>query len=176
MNSLDLSLNNIFDDVLLKPFSEKELAEKLVMHSGKNSKFTPDKSRDHNSQLESNSSSLYSLNLLKTTAGRDGAFILHMLNLYLKNSRANLERIKEAIDSNNADDITDIAHKMIPSSRQIEAAAVVKLLKQMEAAGKDRDIKSAKDIYSSLEQNCSALLHKLEEEIQKIQLEKQSAG
>ncbi len=121
-----------FDDVLIKPFKERDLFEKmnqLLIHSS-NEKIITSVTPHENISLKQNpTDALYSLNYLNKTSGSNPEFILNMIHSFILNNKSNLEKLNEALTKKDWETIMRLAHRMIPSYNYLEINKLIPELK-----------------------------------------------
>ena len=120
-------LNAGMDDVMLKPFNEETLIEKLNKHS---SQIAAPKTE--NKQHKSHAGKNYDLTQLKRIVKGDKTFLLDMLSAFIENSQSQLDRIEQAFHEQNYPEIGEAAHRLLPSVEQLGMHKATNVLKKLE--------------------------------------------
>ncbi len=117
------------DDVILKPFTEEQLYQKIVTHTNVRN---DEDLNDYQEPDYNNVENQYSLEgLLKITKG-DKEFTVLMLNTFIDNTTNLLERIKSDFSKNDYLSVAESIHRLIPSVEQLGFKKTTKLLKSIE--------------------------------------------
>ncbi|MFN0047574.1 MAG: ATP-binding protein [Cytophagales bacterium] len=133
---------NVFDETgidecLTKPYKENQLFEKLTMllskyqHFDNFSSLDIDQSSTFNVDLMPDEN-LYDLHELKSIIKDDDEFLLLMLQTFLKNGNENIVSLKKALAIADFKAVSEVAHKMLNSYRQLAINSVVWDLEQLE--------------------------------------------
>lgn len=110
---------------LLKPFSEKELIDKISLILPANIKSTSQKT-----------SSKVNLREARRFANGDELFLKEMTELFIKTTKAGFKDIQKAIQEKDFNAVAEISHKMAPPCKHFEAADLYNAFKQVENAAK----------------------------------------
>lgn len=116
-----------FSGSLLKPYSSRRLLEilenilqvNLTESKGSFEKSTP-------------SSPNYSLEEVRMFAGGEKAALQAILTAFIKSSTENLKSLERIIEAGENEDVSAIAHKMLPMFRQLQARSIVNRLDYLE--------------------------------------------
>ncbi|MGK7391465.1 MAG: ATP-binding protein [Candidatus Cyclobacteriaceae bacterium M2_1C_046] len=122
----DKCLTAGMNDVLLKPFKQKELKEILK-------KYGP----DH--QTENKNSNIYSLENLEKLSNGDDAFIADMLEVFVKNTISDFDELQKHVASENWNAVHRTAHKMIAPCRHLGIKQLVNVLEKIEVKSVEED-------------------------------------
>lgn len=128
----DRCLSAGMDDFLLKPFKQNELYDILKKYASKNNS---DETRCP--QIQCAFENLYNL------ANGNIAFVNDMLQVFLKNSKNDFEKLEQHVKEKNYIGIHRMAHKMIPPCRHLKINHLVSKLDEIEKrALKEENINS----------------------------------
>lgn len=116
------------DDVMLKPFSEDTIREKLRKHSRTAVKQKKAKIRKSENQAKKQ----YDLQQLERITKGDTGFMTDMLDAFLDNSENLKSRMEDALKKEDYPDIGEAAHRLLPSVEQMGMEKVLKLLRKVE--------------------------------------------
>ncbi len=117
------------DDVILKPFTEENLYQKIVIHT--HAREEEDLNDNQNSRYDYIGDQYNLGELFKITKG-DKEFTVLMLNTFIDNSTNLLDRIKSDFDKNDYLSVAESIHRLIPSVEQLGFSSTTKLLKKIE--------------------------------------------
>ncbi len=119
------------DDVILKPFSEEKILEKIRKHSKQVQIKSPaaKKSFKPVSKTENDD---YNLTQLERITKGDKTFLQDMLKTFVENSKSQLERMQKAYQDEDYREIAEAAHRLLPSVDQLEMKKLTTLLKKIE--------------------------------------------
>jgi len=120
------------NDFLVKPVSEENLARVLI-HSDHITAIPGKINGSSNSAAESQ---FLDLSGLRQMAGNDENFIVSMLDELTEMTDKEFEKMESAIESENWQEIADIAHKMASPYRHISSAVIYKTIKEIEKEAK----------------------------------------
>jgi len=81
-------------------------------------------------------SAAFDLSALQATAAGNQEFVVNMVNLFLRNARADWQEVQQALKHNQTEQIALLAHKMAAPSRHLGLTQLVKNLKALEAAAR----------------------------------------
>lgn len=126
------------NDIVFKPFSEKEMIEKIVLILSDDPKEINRSSVTLN-HPENTSEKNTIINLESLNNYNDENFRKEMIQIFHKSINKSLIEIEELATKNNYSEISEIAHKIIPSCRHFEAYIILNCLKYFEGL---RDQKS----------------------------------
>jgi CheY-like chemotaxis protein len=120
------------DDVILKPFTEELLQEKIlrnVIPDAAATEFEPELKPKRQPKGQSDFSLQH---LAKITKG-DTDFMLTMLDTFIENTQMLNKRIRLSLQRNDYNDIAEAAHRLLPSVEQLGMTKAVDLLSKIEA-------------------------------------------
>ena len=155
--------------VLGKPFTELDLCRLIVQNlTQKNDSHEMNhlKKVKHEMQPEDQQelSQSYSLDILHKMSNEDEVFLIKMLGIFRDNGTKYFEQIKQGIEEKDFELVSDMAHKMAPSVRHLEASTLLTLLKQIEAKANQKDkinlIKLYLDAFKLFNEICSDIKQK----------------
>lgn len=136
--NLPAETTDLFNKILSKPFSEKELFDVL---NTENSEYMVD-SNELPVEAKEMDIKLADLSNLLRTAGNDLNFIEEMIRQFNHSTDSGLNEIIIALESDQYNLIADLAHRIIPASRHLEIAKLVDILKDIEteALSQNKDV------------------------------------
>jgi signal transduction histidine kinase/CheY-like chemotaxis protein/HPt (histidine-containing phosphotransfer) domain-containing protein len=117
------------DDVILKPYTEEKLYQKIVLHT--HTREDEDLNVYKNNSYDS-IGDRYSLEELLSITKGDKEFTLLMLNTFIENATNLLESIKASLYRNDYLSIAESTHRLIPSVEQLGFSNTTRLLKSIE--------------------------------------------
>jgi HPt (histidine-containing phosphotransfer) domain-containing protein len=117
------------DDVILKPYTEEKLYQKIVLHT--HTREDEDLNVYKNNSYDSIGDQ-YSLEELLSITKGDKEFTLLMLNTFIENATNLLESIKASLYRNDYLSIAESTHRLIPSVEQLGFSNTTRLLKSIE--------------------------------------------
>lgn len=122
----DKCLKAGMNDFLLKPFKQKEL--KAILKE-----YAPD------NRPKGNSSFTYSLNNLKKLSNGKKAFVVDMLEVFVKNIITDCDELKKHVAAENMYAIHRTAHKMLAPCLHLEMMQLVEIIGKIEEKSADED-------------------------------------
>lgn len=141
-----------FTAVLQKPFQPNELIQavsEMLYKKSKNSEQQPDTVRNSNN-------SYYSIEGIKAFAEGEEETIREILISFAQSTYENLQSFKKHVQQHNFEEIKNIAHKMLPMFRQLDANEItnqLQLLEQTSYKGKEEQwIKTCSILIIEIEQ------------------------
>lgn len=145
-----------FSDILQKPFAKDRFIRLLaklfpanIAHNGE----------DNVQEDIDSGSNLFSLEVISSFLGDDRDGIAEVLNTFVTDTIASLDRLKNAIDGMEIAEINAISHKMLPMFRQLKAGEIIPILEQMENLKvTDMDPKELQRDYRSLKNKSTVLI------------------
>lgn len=114
-------------DFLLKPFSEKELFDKI---SAVLLPVSPKNTNERQPEIN--------LDEARRLAGGDEAFLSEMIQLFLKSTVNGLGEIHKSLEKQNHEAIAEACHKMAAPCKHFHATTLYNLLKQIEDLAKNK--------------------------------------
>ncbi|WP_310556619.1 ATP-binding protein [Flavobacterium sp.] len=148
-----------FTSVIRKPFSPKFLIE--VVNAIVNNHQIPNEISV--SMEENQFKDGYSLQSLKLFLPNKNEAIKDVLTLFVTNTEASLATLEKAILDHNSEEVKQIAHRMYPMFKQIQAAEISDLLQELEL--KNSLTSERNLIYKDLKMRIKKLFSILEKEI-----------
>jgi signal transduction histidine kinase/CheY-like chemotaxis protein/HPt (histidine-containing phosphotransfer) domain-containing protein len=128
-HDLDRYLKAGFNDYITKPFTEKDLAEKILnVLNGRTSSF--EETGEKEKVLPAGS--LYDLNELQNTSTGNNDFIIRMLKIFLSSAESLLNKAKNNTEEKNWEGLSSNVHRLIPSCRYISVNRMASKLKNIE--------------------------------------------
>lgn len=148
--------------VLSKPFRQAILAEKMVTTLTQSSAKQPSLPEMTEQPRTASKKQPYSIAVLEEMGKGDSAFMIKMLRIFMENGDQTFKQMPILLNERKWNEIADLAHKMMPATRQLEADNLLAQLKQIEktamqkhTSGLDELIRRAADefkaIYKSME-------------------------
>ena len=127
------------NDYLIKPFKNEELIEKLNKLFLKEIKAG---TSERNGQIVSknNGTVHYSLDDFRKFSTGDDEMMQLLINSFLENAVLDLERLNDAQERNDKNEIASVAHKMLTPFGHIQATDIVPLLKKLERINHNDEI------------------------------------
>lgn len=112
-------LKSGMNDVLLKPFSDEKLYGKVLKWLGVEIPFEQFKMSLENQPIPTPTTKAYSLDHLTVMSNGDEAFFNEMLEVFISMAKQSMEDLSKAIANNNTPSLQRIAHKLIPSLKDL---------------------------------------------------------
>jgi signal transduction histidine kinase/CheY-like chemotaxis protein len=121
------------DDIILKPFKEEYIYEKIVLHSSDIPIIETEIHKPiHKLPNKTTASPSFDLNeLIQITRG-DKDFLMLMLEAFIKNTGELLETMQQHLLEDDYPQIAEAAHRLLPSAQQLGLARVTPLLLKIE--------------------------------------------
>lgn len=88
---------------------------------------------------------------LRALGDGDDAFLAELIQTYLEETPRLLVRLREAVNAGDAGGVRLNAHSLKGSSAEFGASYLTELCRQMEMAGKNQDVASARDLMAEVE-------------------------
>jgi YesN/AraC family two-component response regulator len=125
-----------FVEVIPKPFTGKTLRHALqsLLASMPEKRY----SEQNKCVTASSSDKAYQRDELLDLADGNRDFQVNMLDLFVRNTDENLEKLKYEIQNNNFDEVAALAHKAIPPCRHLKINGMVEKLKLIELTSKQQ--------------------------------------
>jgi signal transduction histidine kinase/CheY-like chemotaxis protein/HPt (histidine-containing phosphotransfer) domain-containing protein len=116
---------------LSKPFTEEMLLSSIISvlkdHTPVDSVYT-----EGPGEFKPNGEEKINLQNLYHIAGGDEKFVKQMLDSFIESTETGLSEMQEHIVAGHLNSVAELAHKMLPPSRHVGAAALSRLLKKIE--------------------------------------------
>ncbi len=143
--------------MLLKPFTQNDMHVMLSEHFGK----SPEIPEVHHA-IHLDMTDLVNL------ANGDDAFVINMLEIFLKNNRADFAQLDEAVKAGDLKQIRSLTHKMIPPCRHLGFTDIVDLLRKMEHAAEDDQTDNVRSFHEDLCVEIEQMYPLVEQELRKF--------
>lgn len=144
-NHLDACREAGVNAILIKPFDETLLLEKIIQVTTNTSyvaKRTVGNAFEEQSTPTNNTLSHNLSHLIKLANG-DQVFLKEMIKTFARNLNKTIEESAPLIENENFQEVYELAHKIIPPCRFMEAHELVKLFKQLEENTQTKNKNSA---------------------------------
>ncbi|MEL1241565.1 ATP-binding response regulator [Flavobacterium flavipallidum] len=148
-----------FTTILHKPFSPKILLE--TIEAVFNNTTLPIQNKEEHFTNEKESS--YSLDSLKLFLKDDNEALNNIITSFINSTNSNLFLLENTIETLDQNKIKEIAHKMAPMFKQIQAHEIGTILNQLET--KNYEQSELNNLFSSLKTKIKTLLLLLEKEV-----------
>ncbi|MBK7568831.1 MAG: response regulator [Bacteroidetes bacterium] len=163
-NDLEKIRQSGFNDILLKPYKEKELLNMI----GKYAPVVIGENKDEKDSSEkSEQTEIYDLDEIKKFADNDTSILISIIESFIHNNSLNLFTLKDAVTKKDFHTIRNTAHKMLPSYNHFHVYEIIPELKQLEIIQDKSEIdiwnlytkveSVSKELYVKLDQECSRL-------------------
>lgn len=153
---------------ILKPFKEQELCQKIIEVKKNGTQLPEVKASDtgNNSNNDKDVDENYNLEELKTLGNGDTAFIISMLDIFIKNAASGMKAIGEGLEERNWLKVSNKAHKISPSFSHMGLKNMANSLKEIERIAIEKDkLENLPPMINKLSKNTKEILEKLEKEI-----------
>tara|TARA_R110000868_G_scaffold185684_1_gene427689 strand:+ start:25122 stop:27593 length:2472 start_codon:yes stop_codon:yes gene_type:complete len=145
-----------FSDILQKPFTKEMFLQVLT------NLFPQEVYEKPESKIQANISSgsnLFNLGVISSFLGDDEEGIAEVLQTFITDTSANMEKLKAAVEALDITSINLITHRMLPMFRQLNSTEIVPILEELEILKKDQmDDKTVKSTYRSLKNKSTVLI------------------
>lgn len=153
------------DDYISKPIRKEVLKETLERWLNQ----APDTANlAENCNGDEPADDLINLASLREVTDDDSEMMTQIINLYLQQTREQLDILDKAVEATNADEIYRIAHKCLGSSATCGVIAMIQPLAQLEEMGRERKLENApqkllliNEIYRRLEPVLKNILNEM---------------
>ncbi|WP_350293147.1 ATP-binding protein [uncultured Croceitalea sp.] len=149
-------LSKGFSAVLQKPFS-KELFLKKLTASLSLTELNLNSAQSFSSYSIKSEEGLYSLKGIKVFLGEDVSAIIEIVTTFLSDTKENMAKLKEAIKSEKVEKINEIAHRMLPMFRQLEAHKALPYLEKLEVISNETNKNILQEIFLPLNKHVKEL-------------------
>lgn len=119
------------NDYVVKPFEESVLLQTIVKHTI-NKNGIPSLDNEVNSNQP-----LYNLNVLQNLSRGNDEFVLKMVGVFVEQTIATIEKIDAALESNNFLEISQLIHKIRPSTESMGVLSIQSEMKTLEKIAKE---------------------------------------
>ena len=113
---------------LIKPFQEMELLKLILQSLGEKIVVEEFEEISNNKNVKQ----AFHFDTLYRLANKDTTFMRNMLDLFVKSTGESLEQLKQAIKKQEWDEVSNLAHKIIPPCRHLGLTDIVDQLKSIE--------------------------------------------
>ena len=145
-----------FSDILQKPFTKEMFMQVLTklfpeaVHEKPENKIKTD---------ISSGSNLFNLGVISSFLGDDEEGIAEVLQTFVSDTAANIEKLKVAVDDLDIKTINLVAHRMLPMFRQLNSTEIVPILDELEILKIGQiDPKILKQTYRNLSNKSTVLI------------------
>jgi len=119
------------NDYVTKPFEETVLLQTIVKHTiNKNGVPSLDNEMNPNQPL-------YNLNVLRDLSRGNDEFVVKMVGVFVEQTIATIEKIDAALESNNFLEISQLIHKIRPSTESMGVLSIQNEMKTLEKIAKE---------------------------------------
>jgi PAS domain S-box-containing protein len=118
-----------------KPFEEVELISVITSNLGKEIVINTKPVE----VIENNNGALFSLRKLEDLGRESPTFLDRMLNLFIENTPAAINEIKQAYENNDMERVAAIAHRLKPSIDNLEINSIKSEIRELEKIAKTND-------------------------------------
>lgn len=161
-NEKDRSLE-MFNAILVKPFSETDLIRTLEAEKGGGTdRPFPQDEKENEPKTE------VDLRNLIRIAGGDMQFVKEMIAQFELSAEKGLKTMREALENYDPEKLSDAAHSIVPASRHLGLTELVSLLKEIEEGTENKEtdklrklVDRAEHLFSSAVESCNAHLEEL---------------
>jgi signal transduction histidine kinase/CheY-like chemotaxis protein len=165
---VDQYLEAGFDDIVLKPFREKELYHKIInvwKLDPQLAKETVHKVVEESENEQSNDHAIYDLFDIERFTDGDAKAMVTILRGLIDNNRSNIFQMHEYCATRKWTELGKVAHKMMPSFNHLKAYSVVSALRKIEEVANKRQERNqipplvehvkatSKEIFAALEED-----------------------
>jgi CheY-like chemotaxis protein/HPt (histidine-containing phosphotransfer) domain-containing protein len=155
------------NDVLRKPFKERQLYEKMALLLEQAPE--PVDPMVAKSTKPSEGTESYDLSEIIQMANGDAGFVKEMVAIFIKTTRQGMEGIRSGIEEEDWDKVAHYSHKIAAPCQHIEAYSIYQMLKDIEEkTRRQQTVAFAQSIWNNLEDAVEVLLEKLEGEVRKL--------
>ncbi len=166
-NDLEKIRQSGFNDILLKPYKEKELLNIIA-------KYAPVVIGENTDVIDvseqSDQTELYDLDEIKRFSDNDNSILVSIIESFIHNNSLNLFTLKDAVSKKDFHTIRNTAHKMLPSYNHFHVFEIIPELKQLEIIQDNSDL-DIWNIYNKIEIVSKELYIKLDQECNRIKVD-----
>ena len=117
------------NDYLIKPFQEQELLKLILQTMGEEIVIEEDMEETNNGEEVKKA---FHFDTLYRLANKDTTFMRNMLDLFVKSTGENLSAMDRAVQAQSWEEVSNMAHKIIPPCRHLGLTDIVSKLKSIE--------------------------------------------
>ena len=166
-NDLEKIRQSGFNDILLKPYKEKELLNIIA-------KYAPVVIGENTDVIDvseqSDQTELYDLDEIKRFSDNDNSILVSIIESFIHNNSLNLFTLKDAVSKKDFHTIRNTAHKILPSYNHFHVFEIIPELKQLEIIQDNSDL-DIWNIYNKIEIVSKELYIKLDQECNRIKVD-----
>ena len=166
-NDLEKIRQSGFNDILLKPYKEKELLNIIA-------KYAPVVIGENTDVIDvseqSDQTELYDLDEIKRFSDNDNSILVSIIESFIHNNSLNLFTLTDAVSKKDFHTIRNTAHKMLPSYNHFHVFEIIPELKQLEIIQDNSDL-DIWNIYNKIEIVSKELYIKLDQECNRIKVD-----
>ncbi len=155
------------DDYLSKPIKKEALTEVLERWL-KSEDEAVNLGAAENPESEASSENLIDFDSLREVTSDDPQMLSQIINLYLQQTREQLDDLALAVEVKNSREIHQIAHKCLGSSATCGMSGMIEPLTELETMGREGEIENAEQQLACLKQVYSRLETVLEKTLREI--------
>ena len=137
------------DDFIAKPFKPKELFALIEKYTS-SAKNAPSEIRLESINVEENNDDYINKEAILTYISDEISLLENIVDVFSSKYKNNLEKIKQAIDNNDADSLILTAHSYKSSVANFFCKEVTDLAQQLEDAGEKEELKGTQELYNQL--------------------------
>lgn len=165
-DQIDKYFSSGMDGLVLKPYKEAEIFNKIIKVLNIDVPFTPLK--PDTDALENNEIALpYNLHDLQEMAKGDKAFMVKMLKTFISNAEKGLEEMMAYYKAKRYIDLGETAHRLLPSFRHLKAQDVIDVLTRIkENTLIKQDYSNLSEWLAQLKKNLQNVVHLLKIEVE----------
>ncbi len=156
-----------FNDILLKPYKERELLNMIA-------KYAPLVIGENNGEINSNEqmeqTEIYDLDEIRKFSDNDNSILISIIESFVHNNSLNLFTLKDAVAKKDFHNIRNTAHKMLPSYNHFHVFDIIPELKQLEIIQDNSDLELS-EIYNKIDTVSKELFIKLDQECNRIKVD-----
>lgn len=156
------------NSVLSKPFKQISLGEKMVATlTASVNKLTVSHKSDEEPPLSAQKQQ-YSIAVLEEMGKGDTGFIVKMMHIFMENGLQTFIQMPQLRKAQKWDEIGDLAHKMMPAARQLEADSLLTQLKQIEKAAAQQQATELDKLISEASKEFDTIYKSMEKTIEQV--------
>ena len=166
-NDLEKIKMSGFNDILLKPYKERELLNMIA-------KYAPvvigEDIQDQPELPQSEESALFDLEEIKKFADNDIPVLISIMESFIESNSANLSALQNAVSNKDLNTIRNTAHKMLPSYNHFHVFSVIPELKHFEIIP-ETNKDSIGQMYSKIDAISRQLFTELKQECNRLKVD-----
>jgi len=177
-NDFNLEESGI-NDILIKPFKERDLLAKLDKYWSQNGKIISINGKERIETIEPEKSATlsYDLSFLTSTSGSNPDFVKRMVQSFIQNNWDNIVQLNKAMNENDLPFIKRHAHKVIPSYRYLQIKKTEAELKLLEKLAEEKgEPDRINELIAIITEDTHHIINLLSEEAEKLGSPEDIAG